>query len=254
MDAARKTETENGLIDIVITMGGLGSRFRKAGYTVPKYMIEAKGRTLFEWSMISLEGYRDRADKYVFIAMKDESDDVCGFINEKCRELGIKDPKIILLDSLTDGQATTAMCAKRYWDSGHGLLIYNIDTYVEPNEMNSGELKGDGFIPCFKGEGDHWSFVRLDDEGRAAEIREKKRISEHCTLGAYYFRSCALYEELYQEYYGGGKAELVNGEKYVAPLYDYLLKKGGEIYISDVSPEKVHVLGTPEELELFMSR
>ena len=36
-------------IDIVITMGGLGSRFRKAGYTVPKYMIEAKGKTLFEW-------------------------------------------------------------------------------------------------------------------------------------------------------------------------------------------------------------
>ena len=27
-------------IDIVITMGGLGSRFRKAGYTVPKYMKE----------------------------------------------------------------------------------------------------------------------------------------------------------------------------------------------------------------------
>ena len=34
-------------IDIVITMGGLGSRFRKAGYQVPKFMIEAKGRTLF---------------------------------------------------------------------------------------------------------------------------------------------------------------------------------------------------------------
>ena len=29
-------------IDIVITMGGLGSRFRKMGYQVPKYMIEAK--------------------------------------------------------------------------------------------------------------------------------------------------------------------------------------------------------------------
>ena len=43
-------------IDVVITMGGLGSRFRKAGYTVPKYMIEAKGKTLFEWSMISLDG------------------------------------------------------------------------------------------------------------------------------------------------------------------------------------------------------
>lgn len=61
-----------------------------------------------------------------------------------------------------------------------------------------------------------------------------------------------MYEELYNEYYGQPR-ELVNGEKYVAPLYDYLLSKGGEIYISDINPEKVHVLGTPEELAEFMA-
>lgn len=240
-------------IDIVITMGGLGSRFRKARYTVPKYMIEAKGRTLFEWSMISLEGYRDRADKFIFIAMKDENNDVEGFIKDRCFELNIIDPKVILLDYLTDGQATTAMLAKKYWDKDHALLIYNIDTYVEAGEMNSAELKGDGFIPCFQAEGDHWSFVRLDDAGRVVEIKEKKRISKYCTLGAYYFKTCALYEDLYNEYYKDENRELVNGEKYVAPLYDYLLSKGGEIYISDVAPDKVHVLGTPEELNEFLN-
>ncbi len=240
-------------IDIVITMGGLGSRFRKAGYTVPKYMIEAKGRTLFEWSMISLEGYRDRADKFIFIAMKDENNDVEGFIKDRCFELNIKDPKEILLDYLTDGQATTAMLAEKYWDKDHALLIYNIDTYVEAGEMKSAELKGDGFIPCFQAEGDHWSFVRLDDAGRVVEIKEKKRISKYCTLGAYYFKTCALYEDLYNEYYKDENRELVNGEKYVAPLYDYLLSKGGEIYISDVAPDKVHVLGTPEELNEFLN-
>ena len=52
--------TMNNKIDIVITMGGLGSRFRKMGYTVPKYMIEAKEKTLFEWSLISLEGYKKK--------------------------------------------------------------------------------------------------------------------------------------------------------------------------------------------------
>lgn len=29
----------------------LGSRFKKAGYNCPKYMIEAKGKTLFDWSI-----------------------------------------------------------------------------------------------------------------------------------------------------------------------------------------------------------
>ena len=34
-------------MNIVITMGGLGSRFAKAGYKVPKYMIEAKDGILY---------------------------------------------------------------------------------------------------------------------------------------------------------------------------------------------------------------
>lgn len=239
-------------IDIVITMGGLGSRFRKAGYNVPKYMIEAKGKTLFEWSILSLEGYKDRANKYIFIARNDEDKDVEGFIKDKCALLRIDDYEIFILDYLTDGQATTAMQAENYWNPDNGLLIYNIDTYVEPYEMNAEELKGDGFIPCFTTEGDHWSFVRLDDAGHVVEIKEKQRISDHCTLGAYYFRTCQLYKQLYQEFYENGDATS-GKEKYVAPLYDYLLSKGGEIYISDINVDKVHVLGTPEELETFLS-
>ncbi len=242
----------NNKLDIVITMGGLGSRFRKMGYTVPKYMIEAKGKTLFEWSMISLEGYKEQVNQYVFIAMRDENCDVEEFIGKKCEELGLSNYHVIILDYLTDGQATTAMMAQKYWNPENGLLIYNIDTYVEAGEMNSGELKGDGFIPCFQAEGDHWSFVRLDESGKVVEIKEKKRISNYCTLGAYYFRACGLYKELYEEYYSQTR-ELVNGEKYVAPLYDYLLSKGGEIFISDVAPERVHVLGTPEELQAFLN-
>lgn len=239
-------------LDVVITMGGVGSRFRNMGYTVPKYMIEAKGRTLFEWSLLSLDGYKDSVEQYIFIAMKDDVYDAESFINRKCRELGLMNYHIIMLDYLTDGQATTAMLAKKYWDSEHGLLIYNIDTYVEPGEMNDRELKGDGFIPCFQADGEHWSFVRLDEVGKVTEIKEKKRISNYCTLGAYYFKTCELYDRLYNEYYNN-TGEFINGEKYVAPLYDYLLSKGGEIYISDIVPEKVHVLGTPEELEVFLN-
>lgn len=240
-------------IDVVITMGGLGSRFRKMGYDIPKYMIEAKGKSLFEWSMISLEGYRKEVNQYIFIAMRDDKSDVEAFINSKCQELDIKNYHVIVLDYLTDGQATTAMKAAQYWNRENSLLIYNIDTYVEAGEMNSKDLKGDGYIPCFQAEGDRWSFVRLDESGKVVEIKEKQRISSYCTLGAYYFKTCALYESLYNEYYSNSK-NLVNGEKYVAPLYDYLLSKGGDIYISDIDSNKVHVLGTPEELNYFLNR
>lgn len=240
-------------MELVVTMGGLGTRFREAGYDIPKYMIEAKGKTLFEWAVSSLSGFANDAEEYIFIAMNDSREDVCRFIESSCKKMQIKEYRIILIDYLTDGQATTAMLASEYWKKENSLLIYNIDTYVEEGQMRSEEMHGDGFIPCFKAGGNHWSFVKIDADGKAVEIREKQRISDYCTLGAYYFKTCGLYEKLYQGYYGRGN-HLINGEKYVAPLYNYLLEKGGLIYISDIMPEKVHVLGTPEELDLFLAK
>ena len=239
-------------LEMVITMGGLGERFRRAGYDCPKYRIEARGRTLFEWSLLSLAGFREAAAEWIFVALRDARYDVEDFVAQKCAALGIENYHLILLDALTDGQATTALAAQKFWHEENGLLIYNIDTYVEPGAMRAGELKGAGFIPCFRGEGDHWSFVRLDAAGRVVEIREKERISPYCTLGAYYFESCALYARLYREFYTE-QQHSVRGERYVAPLYDYLLRQGGEIFISDVPREKVHVLGTPAELADFLA-
>ncbi len=241
-------------MEIVITMAGLGSRFRKAGYKVPKYMIEAKGRTLFAWSMESLGGY-GKDNNYYYIVRK--QDNAREFIQGAAASFGIRKVRIIEIEEMTDGQATTAMLAAPFWNREEALLIYNIDTYVENGEMNAAQLQGDGFIPCFRAAGDHWSFVKLDPDGNAVEVREKERISDYCTLGAYYFRTCALYETLYREFYEEGRCRTLTGaegkERYVAPLYNYLIGKGGIVRICDVAPQKVHVLGTPEELQVFLN-
>lgn len=233
---------------IVITMAGLGSRFRKAGYNVPKYMIEAHNKTLFEWSMESLKGFDLEENTCIFIVRKE--DDASSFIKDTCAKLGIKEVKVIEIDYLTDGQATTAMLASKEWDKEDSLMIYNIDTYVEAYQMDKSQIAGDGFIPCFHADGDHWSFAKLDESGKVVEVREKTRISDNCTLGAYYFKTCGLYEQLYNEYYTS-EEKLEKGEKYVAPLYNYLISKGGDVRISIVDYDKVHVLGTPEELDYF---
>lgn len=234
---------------IVITMAGLGSRFKKAGYKVPKYMIEAHEKTLFEWSMESLEGFKSSDNDYIFIVRKE--DDSSKFIKETCKKMDINNVEVVEIDYLTDGQATTAMLGSKYWKKESEMMIYNIDTYVEAFEMKSEQIAGDGFIPCFNAPGDHWSFVKLDETGKAVEVREKVRISENCTLGAYYFKSCGLYEDLYNEYYSSNE-NLEKGEKYVAPLYNFMISKGMDVRISIVDYDKVHVLGTPEELDTFV--
>lgn len=235
-------------MDIIITMAGLGSRFKNAGYTVPKYRIEAKGKSLFAWSMLSLRAMW-KESRFFFIARRE--DEAWEFLREECREMGIGEWRLIELERPTGGQAETALYALPYWESGQPLLIYNIDTYVEPGLLSPAGFHGDGFLPCFRGEGDHWSFVRLDETGQAAEVREKRRISPLCTVGAYYFRSCGLFRTLYETDYGSGLRP-ESGERYVAPLYNRLIAEGGKVFVSDIPREKVHVLGTPEELQAFL--
>ena len=239
----------NEKMTVIITMAGLGTRFRKAGYDVPKYMIKAKEKTLFEWSMDSLLDYKDHVSKYVFVVRAE--DQATGFIREKCATYGIDNVDLVEINYMTDGQATTTMLAIPYCNPDEAIMIYNIDTYVEPYEMKYSDISGDGHIPCFHAEGDHWSFVRLDENGKVTEVREKVRISDNCTLGAYYFSSARLYHHLYNEYYSD-KSRMENNEKYVAPLYNFMIEKGMGVTISIVNAEKVHVLGTPEELEYFL--
>ena len=236
-------------MNIIITMAGLGSRFRKAGYNCPKYMIEAKGKTLFEWSMDSLIGYNEHVSKYICVVRKEDQTEE--FIKEKMKRYGIDDVEVIGIDYLTDGQATTCMLAIPYCNEKEPIMVYNIDTYVEPGEMKYEDISGAGHIPCFHAEGDHWSFAKLDENGKVTEVREKVRISDNCTLGAYYFSSAELYKELYEEYYKDN-SKLEKNEKYIAPLYNFMIEKGMSVTISIVDEKKVHVLGTPEELDIFL--
>ena len=70
-------------------------------------------------------------------------------------------------------------------------------------------------------------------------------------MGAYYFSSAELYKELYEEYYSDDR-NMEKNEKYIAPLYNFMIQKGMAVTISIVNENKVHVLGTPEELQIFL--
>ena len=235
-------------MNIIITMAGLGSRFREAGYTVPKYMIDTLGKTLFEWSMSSLESFFEASNRFIFIVRKE--DHASDFIQKTAKSCGIDNQHIIEIDYLTDGQSSTAMLAKSCWIETEPVLIYNIDTFVDPNEINPGDLSGDGAIPCFTAEGTHWSFAKLGENGLVCEVREKERISNYCTVGAYYFKSCALFESLCFDYY---KQHTDLKERYIAPVYNLLIEQGGSVRISLIDSDKVHVLGTPDELAEFQN-
>lgn len=236
----------------IITMAGFGRRFIDAGYTVPKYRIQVHGRSLFSWAMLSLRGFINAGTPFVFVARAD--DRASEFIRAESRALGIRAVEIVELAEPTDGQATTAMAARpAVANTARPMFIYNIDTFVHPSALPAEEARGGGWIPCFAAEGDAWSFAAADESGRVSEVREKVRISPHATVGLYWFSSFDLFASAYARHYSD-PANLEKGERYVAPLYNYLIAGGSPVYIHEVPVDAVLPLGVPSDVERFRSR
>lgn len=236
---------------IAITMAGMGSRFTKAGYTRPKYEIEANGLPLFDWSMLSLEAFRIAGWRFHFIARAGL--DAPAYITARAAALGIADYDVETIDAVTDGQATTALLSAEAADQALPFAIYNIDTFVAPHAMPPPSPNDcAGWMPCFPAPGDGWSFARTDAQGKVVEVREKQRISDHATVGLYWFDSAARYSALYRDYYAvDGREE--KGERYVAPLYNELITQGAEVRIDVLALEDVGMLGTPDQVAAFIA-
>ncbi len=231
-------------MNIIITMAGAGRRFKETGIDIPKYKIEVKGRTLFEWSLHSLRNFYEC--NFIFITQKEHNDK--SFIIDKSKSLGIGTLSVLELDSLTNGQAETALRAEALIsDPARDIIIYNIDTYVEPDQLKREAIRGAGWIPAFEAGGDRWSFVKIDHEYQVLDITEKIRISNYGTIGLYYFSSFDLFKKIYSEYhFDKGK------ERYIAPMYKAMLAQSFlPVYAHLVDKKAVHVLGTPEDILQF---
>lgn len=163
---------------------------------------------------------------------------------------------IVEIDGLTEGAACTVLQAKDLIDSDDALMIANSDQYVDISiddylaEMDEKAL--DGLIMTMYADDPKWSFARLDENGLVTEVVEKQVISEHATVGIYNFRRGADFVRCAEAMIA---ADLrVNGEFYVAPVYNGLVAEGGRIGIYDVGSEAagMYGLGIPADLDLFV--
>ena len=232
---------------IVIPMAGHGQRFIDAGYQLPKYLLEAGGKSLLEWSVDSLP--LDLASRTVFVALRGHEAQFQ--ISERIRRLYGHRTEIhcVFLDQVTRGQSETVLSARQLIPETDPLIIFNIDTmFRSPSlRVNLGRDDVDGVLGCFPSHEPRFSFATTDANGRITRVTEKEPISSNALTGLYHYRRAGDFIN------AASKAlrdnQLTKGEFYVAPLYNVMIARGANLILDHSS---VHcILGTPQEYEAF---
>ncbi len=237
---------------IIIPMAGLSSRFTKAGYTLPKYMLYIKDKSLFNFAVSSFKKYF-KICKFIFVARDIFNTEL--FIRKECKLLGIEEFDVVILREPTRGQAETVFKGIKgaNLSTDDSILIFNIDTFrlnfTFPSEMK----RWDGYLECFIGNGANWSYAKTEDGTPATKVietAEKKEISNYCSTGIYYFKHVSDFVNAYNK----NEVVPINGvsELYVAPLYNFLIRDRKNIYVDVIQSDEVVFCGTPQEYTDFL--
>jgi NDP-sugar pyrophosphorylase family protein len=230
-------------------MVGLGSRFQKEGYTLPKPLIEVLGKTLIEHSINSF----NVDGKFIFITRdfhNDEHNNELSKILKKLRPESVE----IRLKRITSGAAESALAAKELIDNNDPLVIYNCDQYIDwdPEEFLKiiNKKKPDAALVLYHSKDPKNSFAEIID-GRVTRLVEKQAVSDHALIGFHYWAHgedfVASAEQLVDNFRAERKTEC-----YISETFNYLKDKnimpyhvGNNVYVP---------LGTPEDVAKYVGK
>lgn len=232
---------------VLIPMAGEGSRFSKKGYQYPKPLIDVKGKPMIQRVVENI----NFGDEYIFLVRKKHFEDYPNLeSNLKLSTQGKY--KIILVDSLTEGAACTALLAEELIDNDEDLLIANSDQLIDYEKSNFVNLKNltniDSIVFTFNSTHPKWSFVKLRNNF-VCEVAEKNPISDIATCGIYWYRKGSDFVKYAKQMISDNTR--VNNEFYIAPVYNYLIRDNKTLIPFFV--HKMHGVGTPEDLEVFLN-
>ena len=228
-------------MNYLITAAGLGKRFIKEGIKPPKPLIKADGLELIFWSLSTFD-FKSQDNLYIVSLKKDNvKKRVFDKLSKFYSNLNIF---WLEISELKNGQLLTALEAIRFFKISGKLVIHNCDTSYDLGNFNFEKIeKCFGLIPYATLKGDNWSFLKIKD-GLVYEVKEKKRISDNCSLGTYYFSSALKFQKIAEEFISKNKNYLK--EYYIAPIYDYAIEKSLKVF--SLECKKVRLFGTPSEL------
>jgi NDP-sugar pyrophosphorylase family protein len=234
-----------GKLNIVMPMAGLGSRFREAGFAVPKPLIDVRGRPMYAWATESLPLEYSSRLIFILLASQPEFPDLTRDIETR---YAAYQPVVLSVPELTAGQAITVLRAKELINNDEPLLIHNADTAFSGDRDWTEKARAenlDGALLVFPSQEKRWSFSRANAAGLVEEVREKEVISPWASTGTYWFGRGADFVSAAETRFNSGKREA--SEFYVGPLYNDLIASGARVKNFPIS--KLYCFGTPDDLK-----
>lgn len=241
------------MLNIVLPIAGCSSRFLQAGYTLPKPLIPVHGKPMIE---VVVNNVRPRRPHhFTFVSLQEHLE------RTRMREtLQRVAPgcTIIPATRVTEGPACTVLLARDMISKHHSLMLVNSDQWVniDINEYLAvmDKEQPEGMLMTMLADDHKWSYVRLDEKGKAAEIAEKQVISNHATVGIYNFRCGGDFVRAAEQMIANNLR--VNGEFYVAPVYNEMIAWGAQIGVYNVGRvgQDMYGLGTPSDLDWFLAQ
>jgi len=227
----------------------MGSRFSQAGYKDIKPLIEIFGKPMIEHVVDSVGIDGD----WIFIVQKVHREQY-----DLDKILSTLKPGCKIIDTgagVTEGAACSVLLAKDYINNQNPLIIINSDNIIEWDSKIYNESinirNSDGLILCFRDSDPKWSFAKLDSgTGFVTEVAEKNPISDYATAGMYIWRQGQSFVTAAEQMIS--KNIRTNNEFYICPVYNENIAMGQNIEVCIV--DAMHGVGTPEDLERYISR
>lgn len=232
-------------------MAGLGSRFAKAGYEIPKPLIDVDGMAMFRKAISSIQNIK--ADKRYYFVIRQQHID-----SQKLDQLitaALPEAHIIVIPEMTRGAAETAYAAQDVLNSDDGLIILDCDLWFQSasyNKMVEDSLHGvsdiAGGVLTFTADNPRYSYAKFGDDAVVTETAEKRVISEHAMTGAYFFASASRFTAATKALLQQPLTDKMP-EYYISFLYNILINEGQKIQAAWV--DEFASFGTPEELDAY---
>ena len=143
--------------------------------------------------------------------------------------------------------------ALKYINNNIPLVVANCDQYLSWDFDNfiHEASNTDGCILVFNSTNPHHSYVKVK-KNQVVQVAEKIVISDKACAGIYYFKKGSEYIESVVMMIA--KNIKTNNEFYIAPAYNELIQNNKKIKIYEIDVNKKHMLGTPNELEIFLDK